>query len=278
MDILNQIFIHPTLNVAIFFYKLFEAAHFPFPLAFAILALTILIRLIVWPLTGKQLHQTRKMAELKPHLDELKKKHGKDKTVHAQKQSELYKAHGVNPATGCVTLLIQLPIFFSLYQVLNKLVSAGSPGEAVNQINQSLYFSFLHLSQPLDASFLGAQLFTKPADWQSAGVLLLLIPVITAVFQLVQSKMAIPKSSALKNIKKDPNKKEDLADSIMQAQSQMTYILPLLIGYFSYTLPIGLSLYWNTFSVFGIIQQYLVMGWGSLVDWLPFLKNKTSKK
>lgn len=277
MDILNQIFIHPTLNVAIFFYKLFEAANFPYPLAFAILALTILIKIIVWPLTAKQLHQTRKMAELKPHLDELKKKHGKDKTIHSQKQSELYKAHGVNPATGCLMLLIQLPIFFSLYQVLTKVVSAGSPGEAVNQINQSLYFGFLHLTQPLDASFLGVQLFTKPADWQSAGVLLLLVPVVTAVFQLVQSKMMILKSVKGK-AKKDPNKKEDLADSIMQAQSQMTYILPLLIGYFSYTLPIGLSLYWNIFSVFGIVQQYLIMGWGSLADWLPFLRTKSQNK
>ena len=275
MEILNQIFIHPTLNIAIFFYKIFEAANFPFPLAFAILALTILIRLIVWPLTAKQLHQTRKMAELKPHLDDLKKKHGKDKTVHAQKQSELYKAHGVNPATGCITLLIQLPIFFSLYQVLNTIVSAGGNSvDAINKVNQSLYFSFLHLSKPLDASFLGTQLNTKPADWQSAGILLLLIPVITAIFQLVQSKMAIPKSQGLAKIKKDPKEKESLADSLMQAQGQMTFILPLLIGYFSYTLPVGLSLYWNIFSVFGITQQYLVMGWGSLVDWLPFLNKK----
>ncbi len=275
MEILNQIFIDPTLNVAIFFYKIFEAANFPFPLAFAILGLTILIRLIVWPLTSKQLHQTRKMAELKPHLDDLKKKHGKDKTIHAQKQSELYKAHGVNPATGCITILIQLPIFFSLYQVLSTIVSAGGNSlDVINKVNQSLYFSFLHLNKPLDASFLGTQLSTKPADWQSAGVLLLLVPVITAIFQLVQSKMAIPKSQGLAKIKKDPKEKESLADSLMQAQGQMTFILPLLIGYFSYTLPIGLSLYWNIFSVFGIIQQYLVMGWGSLVDWLPALNKK----
>ena len=276
MDLINQILVHPILNVAVFFYKLFEAANFPYPLAFAVLALTILIRLIVWPITGKQLHQTRKMAELKPHLDDLKKKHGKDKTLHAQKQSELYKTHGVNPATGCVTLLIQIPIFFSLYQVLNQLVSSDGTGEALTKLNSILYFDFLHLNQPLDASFLGVHLYTKPSDWQSAGILLLVIPVITALFQMVQSKMALPKSTP--KPKKGKNEKEDFSDTIMQTQSQMIFILPLLIGYFSYTLPLGLSLYWNTFSVLGIIQQYLVMGWGSLVDWLPFLKNNNNGK
>lgn len=276
MELLNQIFIYPPLNVAIFFYKLFEAANFPYPLAFAILALTVIIRLLVWPLTGKQLHQSKKMAELKPHLDELKKKHGKDKTVHAQKQSELYKAHGVNPATGCLTLLIQLPIFFSLYQVLNQIVSSDGSGEAVNKINNILYFGFLHLNEPLDASFFSVHLNTKPSEWQSAGLFLLAIPLITAAFQFVQSKMALPKLT--KKVSKNKDQKEDFAESLMQAQSQMIFILPLLIGYFSYTLPVGLSLYWNTFSVIGIIQQYLITGWGSLADWLPFLKEKNYGK
>lgn len=271
---LEQIFILPPLNLAIGFYKLFEFLHFPFPLAFAILALTVVIRLIIWPLSGKQLHQTKKMAELKPHLDDLKKKHGHDKALHAKKQSELYKEHGINPASGCLTLLIQMPIFFSLYQVLTRLVSTSSHADVVSSINSVLYFNFLHLSKPLDASFLGVELFTKPSDWQSAGWLLLSVPIITAVFQLVQSKMALPPASGKpkqKNIKKT-QEKEDLASSFAQAQSQMLFLLPLLIGYFSYTLPLGLSLYWNTFSLFGIIQQYLISGWGSLVDWLPALK------
>ena len=278
MDVINQILVHPILNIAVFFYKLFEAANFPYPLAFAILALTLLIRMLVWPLTGKQLHQTKKMAELKPHLDDLKKKHGKDKTLHAQKQSELYKAHGVNPATGCLTLLVQIPIFFALYQVLNQLVSSDGSGEIINKLNQVLYFKFLHLTSPLDTSFFNIHLNTKPSEWQTAGVLLLLVPVLTALFQMLQSKMALAKTDK-KAVKKDKNSKEDFADTLAQTQSQMIFILPLLIGYFSYTLPIGLSLYWNTFSVVGIIQQYLVSGWGSLVDWLPFLeKNNNDKK
>jgi YidC/Oxa1 family membrane protein insertase len=107
--------------------------------------------------------------------------------------------------------------------------------------------------------------------------LILLIPVITAALQFLQSKMMVPakavpvEATQQSKKKKDtkalaiPEKKEDSATEFAQAfQTQSLYIFPLMLGYLSFNFPIGLSLYWNTFTLFGILQQYQISGWGSL--------------
>jgi len=270
----NKFFIWPILNLLLAIHKIFETIGIPGALGFSIIFLTILVRMIIWPLTAQQLKSAKKMSDLRPKLEELKKRFGDDKQRLQKEQIALYKEHGVNPASGCLPLVLQIPIFIALYQVLLQVLRAGSQTDLLQQINQIVYHPILRPSGPLDPSFLGFNLGQKPADWSKAGPLLLLVPVITGLLQFIQSKMlAASKEQKVKEgeEKKGKEKQEEL---MVAMQSQMTYLMPGMIALFSYGFPLGLSLYWNTFTIFGIIQQYLISGLGGLVDFIPFLKKK----
>jgi YidC/Oxa1 family membrane protein insertase len=270
----NKFFIWPILNLLLAIHKIFETIGIPGALGLSIIFLTILVRMIIWPLTAQQLKSAKKMSDLRPKLEDLKKRFGDDKQRLQKEQIALYKEHGVNPASGCLPLVLQIPIFIALYQVLLQVLRVGSQTDLLQQINQIAYHPILRPSGPLDPSFLGFNLGQKPADWSKAGAILLLVPVITGLLQFIQSKMlAAPKEQKVKEHeeKKGKEKQEEL---MVAMQSQMTYLMPGMIALFSYGFPLGLSLYWNTFTIFGIIQQYLISGLGGLVDFIPFLKKK----
>lgn len=240
----------------------------PYALGFSIILLTIFIRFVLYPLTTSQLKASKKMQTIAPHISVLKEKHkGDSKRIQAETM-KLYKEHGVNPAAGCLPVIVQLPIIWALYSVLGKIV-ALKPAEIVSYINNLIYFDFLKIAKPWDETFFGLPLGQNPSNLiGQIGPLILLVPVLTGLFQFMQSKMMFsPKP------KKNPNekKKEDFASAF---QTQSMYIFPVMIAFFSYSFPIGLSLYWNTFTIFGILQQYKIQGWGGLAEW----KEKILKK
>ena len=273
MNPFEAFLIHPILNLLIALYQVLNFLHIPGSLGFAIILLTSVIRIALWPLTTSQLKSTQKMAALKPHLSRIKEEHGHDKVRHQQEVSNLYKQHGVNPVAGCLPLILQIPIFISLYQVLFRVVDFGGQ-DFITRINDQLYFPALYLKTMPSTNFLGYSLAAKPSDWANIGFLILLIPIITGVLQFIQSKMLMATSpdqnqaAAVKAKNKD-DKKGDLEDAMSSMQSQMSLIMPAMIAFFSYGFPVGLSLYWNTFTVFGIIQQYLIVGAGSFNKYLP---------
>lgn len=271
IDLFNAVFFAPVVNLLVIILKSLEFAHIPGALGFAIIILTIFIRLIVWPFMGAQLKSARKMADLKPHLDALKKKHGKDKQALAAAQMALYKEHGVNPAGGCLPSIIQIPIIIALYQTIFAFFSGA---EGVTKVNHSLYVPSWNLNTSPDLNFLGINLASKPSEFGSIGFLILLIPVLTAALQFLQSKMMTPKivKEYPSDSSKEKKEKEDLGDSMSAIQSQMTYMMPIMIGYFAFQFPVGLALYWNTFTILGIIQQYLISGWGGLEGWVKLIR------
>jgi YidC/Oxa1 family membrane protein insertase len=120
-----------------------------------------------------------------------------------------------------------------------------------------------------DTDFFGLSLAHTPAQLiHQVGFGILLVAVMTGGLQLIQSRMMmVPAAEAPK-----PDKKKSEPDFATAFQTQTMYLLPIMVGFFSYSLPFGLSLYWNTLTIFGIIQQYIISGWGGLVDWAPFLK------
>ncbi len=254
----------PILNLLIVFLKIFEAISLPGALGLAIILLTVVIRMALWPLTSAQLKSSQKMVQLKPHLDRIKQEHGHDKLRHQQEVTRLYKEHGVNPLAGCLPLLLQIPVFIALYNVLLKIVQVN--GDFLAGINQRLYYSFLRLDKIPDTSFVGFNLSDKPSQWHQVGFLIILVPLITGLLQFIQSKMLTYDAK-----KPEPlgQKRESLEDSMGQVQSQMAIIMPVMIAFFSYGFPLGLSLYWNTFTLIGIAQQYLIAGPGSLGKYLP---------
>lgn len=263
----DTIFFGPIVNVLVLLVRGLEGLGVPGALGIAIIVVTILIRILVWPLMATQLKATKKMAELKPHLDELKKKHKDDKQAMSKAQMDLYKEHGVNPAGGCLPLLIQIPPMIAIYQVIYSFFS-GSAG--LERINHVLYNSSWKLSVVPNLNFFGLNLADKPADFARVGILILLVPVLTAVLQLIQSRMMTPVAVKTypKDSKKEKQEKESMEDAMASMQGQMMFIMPLMMGYISYTFPIGLALYLNTITVVGVFQQYLISGWGSLGTWI----------
>ncbi len=257
----NQFLVWPILNLLVAFYKVMEWLHIPGPMGFAIILLTLTIRLLLYPLMQAQLKSAKKMSALKPHLDALNAKHKDNKTALQQAQLALYKEHGVNPAAGCLPSLLQLPVLFALYGVFYQVLGNGNLGKLVEEINHIVYMPMLQLTN-LDLTFFGTNLAVKPSQWQTHGWWLLSIPLITAGLQWYQTKLMTPINTNLTNPtnKKTKNTKEEKKpeDTAAEMQKQMTIIMPIMFGYFALQFPVGLALYWNVFGVFGIIQQLAV--------------------
>ena len=264
----NQFLIWPFVNVLIAFYKFFEFLHVPGPLGFAIIGMTIVIRLVLYPLMQAQLKSARKMAQLKPHLDALSQKHKDDKTKLQKAQMDLYKQHNINPAAGCLPLLVQMPVLIALYNVFYQVLNNGNVEKLLQDINAILYSPSLHMNS-LDITFFGINLGVKPGQWQTHGWWLLAIPVVTALLQWWQTKLMQPASAgnpksqiSMTNsplAKASEGKQEEKPqDTAAEMQKQMAMITPVMFGFFAFQFPLGLSLYWNVFGLFGIMQQLRV--------------------
>ncbi|MFI5205310.1 MAG: YidC/Oxa1 family membrane protein insertase [Candidatus Paceibacterales bacterium] len=270
----HEVFFRPIVNLLIVILHGLEFVHIPGALGLSVIILTVLIRAVTWPFMSAQLKSSRKMMELKPKLDELKNKHGKDKQALAVAQAALYKEHNINPAAGCLPTIIQFPVLIALYQaILTVFNSSGG----LSKVNELLYSSALNITKAPDLSFLGMNLAARPSDFAHAGAYLLLVPVITAGLQFIQATMMTP----LKPVKEYPSdsprekkEKEGAEDTMGAVQSQMRIMMPLMIGYFAFTFPIALAVYWNTMTIIGIVQQYVVSGWGGMTGTVQKLKIK----
>ncbi len=264
MDIFNTLLIHPMINGLVVIYHALTWLHAPFALGFSIIIFTAIVRTLISPLMKGMLVQQKKMQEINPQLTKIKEKYKGDSRKQQMAQMELFKANGINPAAGCLPLLVQFPLFIALYQALLKIVSLHS----VKDLNHLLYSGVPHLDRMWDTTFFGLPLGASPsALLPKLGGAIVLVSVITGLLQLFQSKMMAPSAAA----SKDKPKVDDFATTL---QKQMLFMVPVMIGFFSFTFPIGITLYWNTFTIFGIIQQYKTQGWGGLADWLKYIKKK----
>ena len=271
MNFFDIILINPILNILIAIYELLTSLHIPSALGFSIILLTIVIRLILYPFMHQSIKQQKKMQQLTPHLNKLKEKHKNDAKRLQMEQMALFQQHGVNPASGCLVMIIQIPILIGLYRVLLQAVNSST---SLADINKRIYFAGMKLHHLWDTNFFGLSLAHTPSQLISqVGVGIMLLAVLTGGLQLLQSKMMM--APAEKTPKSE--KKSSEPDFATTFQTQSMYLLPVMVGFFSYSLPFGLSLYWNTLTIFGMIQQYIISGWGGLVDWAPFLKKKIEK-
>lgn len=253
----TTIFVFPIINLLVAFYNAFLYLKLPGAFGFAIIALTVFIRFLFQPFFHKQMETAKKMQELKPHLDKLNAKHKKDPKKLQQEQMRLYQEAGINPAAGCLVMIVQLPVFIALYNTLSLFLNGGGKHtamtETIKSINKILYFPALKITS-IDPHFFGLDIAMSPA--KSGIWYYYLVPVITAALQYLQVQYSTPPAPVVEK-KEDPktgDKKNDTGDFQQVMNTQMKYIFPVMIGYFSYNLPIGLALYWNIFSLFSIIQ------------------------
>jgi YidC/Oxa1 family membrane protein insertase len=257
----------PITNLLVGCYQLFAFLHIPFALGFSIILLTFIIRLVLYPFTASQIKTSKKMQDMAPHISNLKAKHKDDKKKQQEEMMKLYSEYGVNPAVGCLPVIIQIPIIWSLYHVLSTVVNANSVAK-LKEINHLMYFDGLKLTKLWEVTFFGIPLSQSPAQLMGHMPLIILVPVITGVLQLIFSKMMAPEVA--------PTGKQDDFQATFAKQS--LFIFPIMIAFFSFRLPFGLSLYWNAFTIFGIIQQYFLVGLGGLKQWQKFTANLYGKR
>ncbi|PIY72180.1 hypothetical protein COY87_02280 [Candidatus Roizmanbacteria bacterium CG_4_10_14_0_8_um_filter_33_9] len=250
----ETLFFSPIKNLLVFFYYIFLQLKLPGAFGFSIIALTIFVRLLLHPLFKQQMEMTKKMQDIKPHMDKLSAKHKKDPKKLQEEQLKLYQQYGINPASGCLFMIIQMPIFIALYQAL-ALFFNGNIQKTIIAINKIVYFPFLKVHS-IDPWFFGINLAMSPQ--KANNPFYYAVPIITAVLQYLQVQSSTPTSNAIATVVKDKDvklgKKENKDDFQKVMNTQMKYVFPLMIGWFSMSLPIGLSLYWNIFSLFSIIQ------------------------
>lgn len=262
MDIVtlwNSLLVHPVMNLTIFAYSLVR------DFGFAIIFVTIAIRLALYPLYVTQIRSQRAMQEVAPAMEELKKKYGKDRQRFSQEQMKLYKERGVNPAAGCLPLLLQMPLLIALYNALLQLgCGLGPPPDnacpgLTNEMIESFRYPFLSNPVPPGAS-LDTTAYWLP--WITEGLQRphWSLALLAGAVQLVASVMALP----AKQVKSD-----DPSQRMMQS---MSYTFPVMTVVFGLSFPAGLALYWTATTVFQIVQQYFVSGWGQLPKYLPFLR------
>lgn len=254
----DKIVIGPILNIIIAFYVLFTSIGLPGALGFSVIAITIAVRFLMHPFFQKQMNTARIMQEIKPQIDAIQKKYKKDPQTLQKEQLKLYQKAGINPASGCLFAIIQMPLILGLYQTISIfLTSKGGEASQIKEINNKLYFSALKV-QSINPHFFIFNLALSPSQ---AGVwYYYIIPIITAGLQFWQSKVTMPIAPVADNSKVDDPKKDaskNGGDFQKAMNTQMKYFFPIMVGYFSYQLPLGLSIYWNVFSLFSIVAHYI---------------------
>lgn len=266
-DLFNLFLLQPLINYFVFILRLLEAIGIPGSLGLAVIIITLSIKFVLWKISDTQIRTMKKtsetMALIRPKLSELKKKHKDDKLAFAKAQQDLMKEHGYNPTAGCLPNLILAILIYPLYQVILAFVD---PKNGIQRINYFLYDKSWSIDRLPDPNFLGLDLSKHPADFASAGWFLLLVPVVTGLLQFIYSKMISPApvKEYPSDSKKEKEEKEEYDEMAQAMQGQMMYILPVMIGVFSWNFPIALALYWNVLNVISMVQQYLVSGWGGL--------------
>jgi YidC/Oxa1 family membrane protein insertase len=237
-------------------------------LGISIIVFTIVIRLLMWPLVKRQLHQSRLMRRLQPELKKVKKAAAGDRQKLARLQMELYKEHGVKPMATIGTLIIQVPIFIGLFFTIRKLIN--DPGSLQNFAyepvrNLPFIKDLASGSASFDPSLLGIIDLHK-AGISSEGLYIgaVIVVVLSAIVQYYQGKLLLPNNKDSKKLSQilreaSEGKEADQADVSEAVSRLMTKFLPFMIFAFTLPLPSALALYFLVSAAVGYAQQAYVL-------------------
>ena len=199
---------------------------------FSIVMLTIAVRILLIPLTVKQVKSTRVMQELAPEIKKLQAKHKNDKTKLNEEMMALYKERGFNPMAGCWPLLAQMPFFFALYQVIYRPVIAGGP----NVLLGKTFFGV-----PLEQHWLQLQGWDK--IFSAAGLTILTLTTAMAVTTFISQRQLMNKQTAQVN----------------PQQQMLMKIMPLMFFVFAINVPLAVIIYWVTTNFWSVGQQWMLL-------------------
>ena len=240
-------------------------------IAVAIVLMTIIIRIILIPIFRRQTVSMKRTQMMAPEVKEIQRRFKGDRLKQQEAQRQLYAERGINPAAGCLPAVLQIFLLIPMYQVFSQGLQNFNP----QQMLQVFGFTILDLHCAAAPVVNAAGHVLNPCldpvafgiNWgvpevilgQPGGMLsgLSLLALISALLQLIQSRMTLP-----------PHDPAMADDTNYKVQRQMAYIFPFISLLYGSFLPAGLFLYWITSTIFSIIQQYLIIGWGGM---FPFL-------
>jgi YidC/Oxa1 family membrane protein insertase len=222
----NLILYQPLLNILVLFYLYLPGHDF----GIAIIILTILIKFLFYPLGRKSIKSQKALSGLQPKIKEIQEKYKQDKEKQTKEIIALYKKEKISPFSGCLPILIQLPVLIALYRVFGNGLQPGG---------MDFLYNFVPLPGAIDSTLFGIINLSQPN---------LIMAFLNGVLQFVQIKMIGPKK-----IKKQG---ANFSDEI---QKQMQYFMPVFIVLILFRLPSALALYFLTSTLFTIIQQYVIL-------------------
>lgn len=199
---------------------------------FAIVIFTIIVRTLILPVTVRSIRSMKSMQDIQPKIKELQKKYKSDRARLQQETMALYQTYGVNPVAGCLPMLLQIPIFIGVYSAINGLSRSGTGVWA--------------------EGFLWLPDLSKADPWY-------ILPFVAAAFQFVQTWMSRPANQG------------KVTDPQQAMMNTMMNFMPLSVIFFGLTFASGAVLYWAVQSIYGIIQQWFITGWGKWKDYFPNL-------
>lgn len=272
MNIFNILLIQPLTNGLVLFYKVLGQN-----LGIAILVFSICLIFALRPLTKPYMQSMKRIKDLQPQINKLKKKFGKDKVKFSQAQAELYKQNKINPAAGCLPYILQFIVLIALFNVFTSALSGD--GDAVRKLNEKLYPALkLEENHSLNTNFLYLDV-SKP-DVIKTDSMPFAVPgfflILSAVAQFLSVKITSPYIEAEKKIANKTKGQED--DMQVAMQQSMTYTMPLMTLFFGMKFPSGMALYWLIFSLINVWQQVQMSGWGSLTPQVNLIQSKLKSR
>jgi YidC/Oxa1 family membrane protein insertase len=224
----HVLFFDPLYNLSMLFFKVLPWAD----AGMLVIILTLLVRSVLYPLSRKAVLTQVKMAEIAPELSEIKEKYKDKAEEQARLTLALYKDKGINPFSGILVIMIQIPIIFALYQIFLHLPT----------VDMSILYSFVQAPEAISTTFLGF------VDISAKSILIALFAAISTYFQIHISTRSQPTP-----------KGNSFGDNLTRSmQSQMKYLFPVLVFFISYRISGVIALYWLTTNLFTIAQELIV--------------------
>lgn len=261
----TTLIVKPIFNLLVLVYALLPGHNF----GLSLIIFTVIIRLLLWPLLKKQLHQAKAMKDLQPEIKRIKKEAKKDRAKESQMLMELYKERGINPFSTFPTLILQLIILIGLYSGLRRVIS--NPHELVTFAYPSLQHlgwerTLAHNIHHFDDTLFGVVNLGRAALNKGGGVYwpAMVIVLGSALAQYFQSKQLLPQDKEQRGLREilrsaGEGKQADQSEVNAAVGRSTRYFLPVMIFLFTVNLASALSLYWLTGGIVAYIQQSLVL-------------------
>lgn len=229
ISLYQDFFFQPLFNALVFLTGLMPF----YDLGLAVILLTVLVRIIIFPFTHRSIVTQIKMRAIEPEIKKIREKYKNSQQELAQKTMELYKAHGVSPFSGCLMLIVQFPVLIALYQVFLNSIHTSS----------HLLYSFVLLPETIHINFLGL------INLSETNIVLAFL---AGFSQFIQMRLAVPPGSGKEE------KHAGIEDMSKKFMKQAQYIFPIVIILISLRFPAALALYWTTSNIFAILHEGVV--------------------